>query len=97
LVRAIEESQARYAEREGKEGLRRPVAGFKSGGEYVILSAASLCLCVTRSGIRGRQDSTERIPVGIAAKQFVVYLWTLCQKVFRWAIVPALGVKRSAL
>jgi len=32
----------------------------------------------------------------VAEKQFVVHLWTLCQKVFRRAMAPALGVKRSA-
>ena len=32
----------------------------------------------------------------MAEKQFVVHLWTLCQKVLRRAVVPALGVKRSA-
>jgi len=31
----------------------------------------------------------------VSEKQFVVHLWTLCQKVFRRAMVPALGVKRS--
>jgi len=37
-----------------------------------------------------------RIPVGVAEKQFVVHLWTFCQKVLRRAIAPALGMKRSA-
>jgi len=32
----------------------------------------------------------------VAEKQFVVHLGTLCQKVLRRAVVPALGVKRSA-
>jgi len=32
----------------------------------------------------------------VAEKQFVVHLWTLCQKVFRRAMAPALGGKRSA-
>jgi len=44
----------------------------------------------------GRQDCTARIQVGVAEKQLVVHLWTLCQKVFRRAMAPALGVKSSA-
>jgi len=47
-------------------------------------------------GIGGKQDSTERIPVGVAEKLFVVHLWTLCQKVLRRAVAPTPGVKRSA-
>jgi len=43
-----------------------------------------------------RQDSPARIPVRVAEKQFVVHLWTLCQKVLSRAMDPALGVKRSA-
>ena len=42
-----------------------------------------------------RQNSMARIPVGVAVKQFVVHLWTLCRNVFRRAMAPALGVKRS--
>jgi len=34
--------------------------------------------------------------VGVVEKQFVVHLWTLCQKVLSRAMDPALGVKRSA-
>jgi len=45
----------------------------------------------------GRQDSTAWIPVGVAEKQFVVHLWTLCQKVLRRSMAPGLCVKRSAL
>jgi len=36
-----------------------------------------------------------RIHVGVAEKQFGVHRWTLCQKVLRRAVAPALGVKRS--
>jgi len=32
----------------------------------------------------------------VAEKQFVVHLWTLCQKVLRRAVAPALGLKSSA-
>ena len=45
----------------------------------------------------GRQDSTAWIPVVVAEKQFVVHLWTLCQKVLRRSMAPAVCVKRSAL
>jgi len=74
---------------------RRAVAGFSSGGEQITRSAASLCRWEIRRATRGRQDSTAKIPVRVAEKQFVVHLWTLCQKVFRRAMAPALGVKRS--
>jgi len=74
---------------------RRAVAGFNSGGEQTTRSAASLCRWEIRRATGGRQDSTARIPVGVAEKQFVVHLGTLCQKVFRRAMAPALGVKRS--
>jgi len=40
--------------------------------------------------------STEKIPVGVAERRFLVYVWTLCQIVLRRAIAPTLGVKRSA-
>jgi len=75
---------------------RRAVAGFNCGGEQTTRSAASLCRWEIRRATVGRQDSTTRIPVGVAEKQFVVHLWTLCQKVFRRARVPVLGVNRSA-
>jgi len=96
MVRALEESGARCTKSEGKEGWRRVVAGFRLGGEQRILSAASLCRWVIRRETGGRQDSTESIRVGVAEKQFGVHLWTLCQKVFRRAVVPTLGVNRSA-
>jgi len=95
-VRALDESFARWAEREGKDVWRRAVAGFISGGEQTTRSAASPCRWEIRRATGGRQDSTARIPVGVAEKQFVVHLWTLCQKVFRRAIAPTLRVKRSA-
>jgi len=75
---------------------RRTVAGFNSGGEQTTLSAASLCRWEIRRATCVRQDSTARIPVGVAEKQFVVHLWTLCQKLFRRAMAPTLGVNRSA-
>jgi len=34
--------------------------------------------------------------VGVADKEFVVHVWTLCQKVFKRVMAPALGVKWSA-
>jgi len=82
LVRALEESCARWAEREGKEVWTVALTGFTLGWEQVTLSAASICSWEIRRGTRGRHDSTERMPVGIAEKQFVVHLWTLCQKVY---------------
>jgi len=96
LVRALEESCARWGEREGKDAWWRAVAGLNSGVEQTIRSAASLCGWEIRRVTRGRQDSTARIPVGVAEKQSVVHLWTLCQNVLRRATAPALGVKRSA-
>jgi len=95
-VRALAESCARYEDREGKVAWRRAVAGFTSGGEHTTLSPASHCGWEMRRGTGGREDSTARIPVGVAEKQFVVHLWTLCQKVSRRAMAPALGVRRSA-
>ena len=62
----------------------------------MTLIAAILCRWEIRRGTGGRQDSTTRIPVGVAENQFGVHLWTLCQKVLRRAEVPTLGVKRSA-
>jgi len=66
------------------------------GREQATLSPASRCRWEIRRGIGGKQDSTARIPMGVAQKQFVVHLWTLCQKVVSRAIDPVLGVKRSA-
>jgi len=80
---ARDEAGARWPESERKVGWRRAVAGLTVGGEQTSLIAASLCRWVIRSEIGGRQDSTERIPLGVAEKQFVVHLRTLCQKVFR--------------
>ena len=71
------------------------MAGFTLGGEQTILSAVSLCRWVIRREIGGRHDSTDRIPVGVAEKQFVVHLWTLRQNVSRRVVVPTLGVKGS--
>jgi len=34
--------------------------------------------------------------VGVAEKQFVVHLWTVCQNVLRRAMAPTPGVKWSA-
>ena len=96
LVRALEESGAWCPDSNGKEGWMRAVAGFPLGGEPMTLSAASLCQSVIRREISGRHDSTESIPVGMAEKQFMAHLWTLCQKVLRRVVVPTLGVNRSA-
>jgi len=93
---AREESGARWTESEGNEGWRRAVAGFKLGGEQTTLSAASLCRWAIMREMGGRQEFTESIPVGVAEKQFVVHLWTWRQNVSRRAVVPTLGVNRSA-
>jgi len=93
---AHEESGAQCTETEVKEGKRRAVAGFTLGGEQTTLSATSLCRWVIRRETGGRHDSTESIPVGVTEKQFVVYLWTLRQNVSRRAVLPTLGVNRSA-
>jgi len=95
-VRVLEESCARWGDREGKDAWRRAVAGCISGGEQITRSAASLCRWEIRRATGGRQDSTARIPVGVAERQFVVHLWTLCQNVLRRAMAPALGEKWSA-
>jgi len=96
LGSALEVSCTRWVEREGNEGSRCAVARFTSGGEHITLIAAILCRWEIRRGTGGRQDSNARIPVGVAERQFVVHLWTLCRKVLRRAEAPALGVKRSA-
>jgi len=96
LVRALKASCARSAEREGKYGCRHAVARFTLGGEHTTLRAPTLCHWEISRGTGGRRDSTERILVRVAEKQFVVHLCTLCQKVFRRAMAPALGVNRSA-
>ena len=75
---------------------RRAVAGFNCGGEQITRSGASLGRWEIRRVTGGRQDSTARVPVEVAEKQFVVHHWTWCQKVFRRTMAPALGVKRSA-
>ena len=62
-------------------GWRRPVAGLTPGGEQTVLRAASLCLCDTRRGMRGRQDSMARMRIGVDEKLLVAHLCTLCQKV----------------
>jgi len=80
VVKALEESLARCEDRDGKEAWSQAVAGFTSGGEDTTLSAASLCRCDIWRGIGGRQDSTERIHVGVAEKQFVVHLWTCAKR-----------------
>ena len=72
------------------------MVGLTLAGEQTTLSAASLCRWVIKRETGGRQDSTKSIPVGVAEQHFVVYLWTLCQKVFRQFAVPMLGVNRSA-
>jgi len=96
LIRALEASCAQWEEKEGKDAWRRAVTGIISGTEQTTRSAASRCCWEIRRATRGRQDSTARIPVGVAEKQFVVHLWTLCQNVFRHAMAPALGERRSA-
>jgi len=53
-VWALEQSEAGYGEREGKEGCRRAIAGLTPGGEQTVLRAASLCLCDTRREMGGR-------------------------------------------
>ena len=95
LVRALDESLALWVEREGKEAWRRAVAGFTAGREKITLRAAILCRREIRWSTAERQDSTERMPVGVAEKLFVVHLWTLCQEMLRRAMAPALCVKRS--
>jgi len=88
FVRVLEEWCALWGERERKEVWRHADAGFTSGGEHTTLSAASLCRWDIRRGIGGRQDYTARIPIGVAEKQYVVHLWTLCQKVFGGPMHP---------
>lgn len=75
---------------------RCALAGLMLGGEHTILSSATLCLWENKRATEGTPDCTKRILVGVAEKEFVVYLGTLCQKGLRRAIVPVVGVKRSA-
>ena len=93
---ALEPSGARYEERKGKVGCRHGVAGLIPGREQTVLRAARLCLCDTRRGIGGRQDSMARMLMGVDEKQLVAHLCTLCQKVLSLVREPTLGVKRSA-
>ena len=66
-----------------------------TAGEQTVLRAARFCLCDTRRGIGGRQDSMARMPVGVDEKQLVAHLCTLCQKVLSLVREPTLGVQRS--
>jgi len=74
---------------------RRAVAALTLGPEQTILRAARLCLCDTRRGIGGRQDSRARMPMGVDEKEFVAHLCTLSQKVLSLVREPTLGMKRS--
>jgi len=74
---------------------RCAVAGLTLGGEHTTLSTSSLWLLDIRRETGGRPNSTVSIPVGVAEKELVVDLWTLCKKVFSQGIVPALGGNRS--
>jgi len=74
---------------------RRAVAALTLGPEQTILRAARLCLCNTRRGIGGRQDSTARMPMGVDEKEFVAHPCTLSQKVLSLVREPTLGMKRS--
>jgi len=78
LVWALEPSGARYVEREWKERCRRAVAGFTPGGEQTVPRVARFCLCDTRRGIGGRQDSMARMPMGVEQKLLVAHRCTLC-------------------
>jgi len=74
------------------------VAGSISGGEHSTLRPASLLLYPSypssRLG-RGRQASIASIFVGVHMKQFVVHLWTLCQKLVIVRMVCAERAKTS--
>ena len=71
------------------------MAGLTPGAEQAVLRAASLCLCDTRSGMGGRQDSMARMLMGVDEKQLQGDLSTLCQKVSSLGRERTLGVKRS--
>ena len=44
----------------------------------------------------GGQVSTAKMSVGVHAKQFVVHLWTLCQKAESFLVMWTVGLKVSA-
>ena len=69
MHRALYESGARYASREGKSGLRRAAAGFCVGAVQTSRNAAILRLSVTITGIGGRHASAVRIVMGVDRKQ----------------------------
>ena len=73
-MRARDGSGARWVERVGKDGWSGAVADLMPGGERTTLRAANLSRWETRRGTGARQDSTDRIPRGVAEKQFVVHL-----------------------
>ena len=72
------------------------MAGLTSCWEQTVLTEASLSLCDTRRCIGGTQYSRAKMPIGVEEKQVEGHFCSLCQKLLRLVIVPALGVRRSA-
>ena len=74
------------------------MAGLISGGEHSTLRPASLLLYPSYPSSRlggGRQASIASISVGVYKKQFVVHLWTFCQKLDTVRMVCAERAKTS--
>jgi len=82
FVRCLDESWALNDEREGKDGGSLAAAGFAYGGAQATLRAVSCLRYLQYEPTGGRQASWDRMEVGVEKKSFVVYLWTLCQKLF---------------
>ena len=72
------------------------MAGLISGGEQMILRAASRRLYLRRRSRGGRQASMAKMSVGVLRKQLVVHLWTLCQKTASFLSMWEVGTKTSA-
>jgi len=72
------------------------VAGLITQGEPSTLRQARQYLYTRRRLSGGRQASTARMSVGVQEKQFVVDLWTLCQKAESLLSICAVGLKVSA-
>jgi len=86
----------RFSDGVWREAGSLAAAGLISGGEHITLRQARRCLYTRRRSSGGRQASIARMPVGVHAKQFVVHLWTLCQKDEIFLVMWTVGLKVSA-
>jgi len=72
------------------------VAGLISGAEHITLRQARRYLYDWRRSSGGWQPSTARMSVRVHEKQFVVHLWTFCQKAESLLVTCTVGSKVSA-